>query len=128
LSRRDELDEALRRKVLGLIFGLTVRDGELSDSEIAFMNRMYTAFDIPRDKESWVMPIGDAEEAAAELRAMPEDAQREALLLLIEAAAVDGVIHEAERAYLDVVAAAVGWTTEELEEQIVEKLAAVDTS
>lgn len=121
------MDESLRRKVLGLIFGLTVRDGKLADSEIEFVNRTYQAFGIPRDRDSWVMPIGDPEEAAEELRAMPAEAQQEAVMLLIEAAAVDGVIHEAERAYLDAVAAVVGLTDEQLEEHIVEKLAAVET-
>jgi hypothetical protein len=38
------------------------------------------------------------------------------------------VIHEAERAYLDVVSAAVGWTSEQLDAQIVEKLAVVEVS
>jgi uncharacterized tellurite resistance protein B-like protein len=122
------MDAEFRRKVLGLIFGLTVKDGDLSDSEIAFMERTYAAFGVPTEKDAWVMPVGDPEDAAAELQAMPEEAQKEALALLIEAAAVDGVIHEAERAYLDVASAAIGWTSEQLEAQIVEKLSDVDVS
>lgn len=120
------MDVELRRRVLGIIFGLTVKDGELSDSEIAFMERTYAAFGVPTDKESWVMPVGDPDEAAEELRAMPDEAREEALTLLIEAAAVDGVIHAAERAYLDVVASAVGWTSDQLEKRIIDQLAAVD--
>lgn len=122
------MDVALRRRVLGLIFGITVKDGQLADSEIAFMERTYAAFGVPTDKESWVMPVGDPADAAAELRAMPPDAQQEAMMLLIEAAAVDGLIHEQEREYLDMVADAVGWTPAELEEQLVGKLASADVS
>ncbi|MBW2528396.1 MAG: hypothetical protein JRI23_29745 [Deltaproteobacteria bacterium] len=122
------MDAEFRRRVLGLIFGLTVKDGQLSDSEIAFMERTYAAFGVPTDKESWVMPVSDPEDAVAELRAMPDEARQEALGLLIEAASVDGVIHEAERSYLVAAAEAVGWTAEQLEEKIVDQLAQADVS
>lgn len=122
------MDAEHRQKVLGLIFGLTIRDRELSDTEIAFMERTYAAFGVPTDRESWVMPVADPVEAASALRAMPEATQAEAMELLIAAAAVDGVIHEAERAYLDTVAEAVGWSPEQLEQRIVDTLSAVDVS
>ena len=53
---------------------------------------------------------------------MSEPDQKEALSLLIGAAAVDGVVHEAERQLLEAAALAIGWTSEKLEERIVEAL------
>jgi hypothetical protein len=120
------MDAELRRRALGLIFGLTVRDGKLTDAEIAFMDRTCAAFGIPSDRDSWTMPIADPQVAAAELRAMPKQAQQETLGLLVQAAAVDGVVHEAERQFLQAAAKAIGWTAAQLEQRIVETLSAVD--
>ena len=120
------MDQELRRRVLGLIFGVTVRDGKLTDAEIAFMDRTCAAFGIPSDLDSWTMPVADPDIAAAQLRAMPKAVQQQALGLLVRAAAVDGVVHEAERQFLEAAATAVGWTTAQLEERIVETLSDVD--
>jgi len=120
------VDQQLSHQVLGLIFGLAVRDGALADAEIAFMNRTYAKLGLPTDPDSWAMPIADPEAAAAALSAMPKDVQLEALNLLVSVAAVDGVVHEAERRFLDAAAKVVGWTAAQLEERIVDALLAAE--
>jgi uncharacterized tellurite resistance protein B-like protein len=121
------MDVELARKVLGLIFGVSVRDGKLTDSEIAFLDRAYESFGVAKQRRPWAMPIADPDAAAATLRGMPKDVQQEALGLLVEAAAVDGVVHDAERRFLEAAAQAVGWTSAELEERIVETLSALES-
>lgn len=120
-----EADEA--RKVLRLIFGVTVRDGRLTDAELAFLDRAMARYGLPAE-ESVGMPIADPEDAAAALRTLTRAAQAETMGLLIEAAALDGVVHDAERRFLVAAAQAVGWTSEQLEERMVELLSAADES
>jgi hypothetical protein len=116
------MDAQLGRRVIGLIFGLTVRDGKMTDSETAFIHRAHAALGVPMDRSAWTLPVADPDEAAAELRAMPKEVQREALGLLVEAAAVDGVVHPREREFLEAAAKAIGWTSAQLEEQLVNAL------
>jgi uncharacterized tellurite resistance protein B-like protein len=120
------MDARVAHKVLGLIFGVTVKDGKLTDSEIAFMDRACAKLGIPTDRESWSMPIADPDDAAAQLRAMPKQVQQDVIGVLVDAAAVDGVVHVAERRFLETAAKVVGWTTAQLEERIVQALSAVD--
>jgi uncharacterized tellurite resistance protein B-like protein len=120
------MDQHMARKVIALIFGVSVRDGELSDAELAFIGRVYAKLGVPDDRG--MMPIADPEAAAASLRGMPKEVQEEALGLLIGAAAVDGVIHNAERHFLEAAAEAIGLNSAQLEERIVEALAAAPES
>jgi uncharacterized membrane protein YebE (DUF533 family) len=120
----DRMDAHMARTVARLVFGVAVKDGNLSDAEIACLDRTCAKFGVPMGRDSWAMPIADPADAAAQLAAMPAEVQHETLDLLVEAAAVDGVVHDAERRFLEAAAKAIGWTTAQLEEQIVEKLAA----
>jgi hypothetical protein len=120
------MDARNAHKVLGLIFGVTVKDAKLTDSEIAFMDRACSKLGISTERDSWSMPIADPDDAVAQLRAMPKQVQQEALGVLVEAAAVDGVVHAAERRFLEALAKAAGWTDAQLEEQIVKALSAID--
>jgi hypothetical protein len=120
------MDARTGRKVLGLIFGVAVKDGKLTDSEIAFMDRACAKLGIADHRDSWSMPIADPDDAVAQLRAMPKKVQQETLGVLVEAAAVDGVVHAAERRFLEALAKAAGWTDAQLEERIVTALLAID--
>jgi uncharacterized tellurite resistance protein B-like protein len=110
-------------KVARLVFSVTVRDGKLTDPEVAFMDRVAAKFGIPTGRDSWTMPIADPETAAAELEALPPEVQQEALGLLVEAATVDSEVHDAERRFLETAANAIGWTPAQLEKKIAYKLA-----
>lgn len=119
------MDAESRRKALGMIIGLGMRDGKMSQAEVAFIDRTATALGIRFDEGCRTMPIADPKLAVAALREMPKDVQKEVLGVLIEAAAIDGVVHDAERRFLLTAAEAVGWTAAELEDRIVEILSGV---
>jgi tellurite resistance protein len=102
------MDDALRRQVCRLIAGLVVSDDDLDAQEDAFLERLLARFGIPSSERDSIFPIVDRSEATEAMKALPPEAQQEAMALLIEAAAADGKIVAEERAYLDTVAAVVG--------------------
>jgi uncharacterized tellurite resistance protein B-like protein len=110
-------------KVARLVFCVTVRDGKLTDAEVAFLDRVNAKFGLPTGRDAWAMPIMDAESAAAELKALPPDVHQEAIHLLVDAATVDGVVHDAERRFLETAAEAIGWAPKQLEKRIAYSLA-----
>jgi uncharacterized membrane protein YebE (DUF533 family) len=120
------MDADIARTVVLLVFGVVVKDGRLTDAELAFLARTRAKFGISADQDAWAMPIADQAIAAQRLSAMPTEVQEEALGLLVEAATLDGVVHDAERRFLEAAAKAIGWTPEHLEEQIVERLSAAE--
>lgn len=112
------MDRELRRKVCGLIVGLVVKDGSVSDEESLFVHRLVAAFGLSAQDGPHIEPIVDGERAAEELATLPVDERRETMDLLIEAAVVDGLIPPAERAHLDAVGTAVGWSPDEVAARI----------
>jgi hypothetical protein len=120
------MEANVARTVVRLIFGVAVKDGRLTDAEIAFLARTRAKFGIPADQDAWAMPIADATMAAQQLAAMPAEVQEEALTLLVEAATLDGVVHDAERRFLETSAEAIGWTKERLEARIIERLSVTE--
>jgi uncharacterized tellurite resistance protein B-like protein len=119
------MDAESRRKVLGMLIGLSMREGKMSQAEVAFIDRTAAALGICMDEGCRTMPIADPKLAVATLRDMPAEVQREVLRVLIEAAAVDGVVHDDERRFLLTAAEAVGWTASDLEDRIVELLSGI---
>jgi uncharacterized tellurite resistance protein B-like protein len=108
------MDRELRRKVCGLILGMVVKDGVISDEERTFVRRLVGAFGLSKEDGSAIEPITDGEQATETLGSLPVDERRETMDLLIEAAAVDGHVAPAERAHLDAVGRAVGWSPDEV--------------
>lgn len=78
------------------------------------MNKMLTRFDIPLEERDVVFPIIYSVDAADAMRAFPEEIRKEAFSLLVEAAALDGVIAPDEQGYLEAVREVVGVTSEDL--------------
>ena len=112
------MDDALRRQVCRLIAGLVVSDDDLDAQEDAFLERLLARFSIPSSERDSIFPIVDRSDATEAMKALPPEAQQEAMSLLIEAAAADGKIAAEERAYLDTVAAVVGLDSAALEAKI----------
>lgn len=112
------MDRERRRKVCALIVGLVAKDGEITDEERLLVHRLVRAFGLSEADRRHVQPIIASDRAATELRSLPFDARREAMDLLIEAAVVDGTVAPAERAHLDAVGTAVGWTPDEVAARI----------
>jgi uncharacterized tellurite resistance protein B-like protein len=102
------MDEAMRKKLCRLVAGLVVADDDLDAAEDAFIDRMMVKFGIPAEQRGELFPIVDREEAAREIKTLPQPAQDEAFSLLIEAATADGKVVREERAYLESVAEALG--------------------
>jgi uncharacterized tellurite resistance protein B-like protein len=96
------------------VAGLVVADDDLDDQEDAFITRMLARFGIPEDQRESIFPIIDREEAAAEIKTLPSEVQREALTLLIEAAVADGKVVEEEQDYLVTVGQALGISPREI--------------
>ena len=118
------MDKATAFKVARLVFAVTVRDGKLTEAETAFMDRVNAKLGLPTGRDSWAMPITDPESSIAELKALPPDVQQETFRLLVEAAAVDGVVHAAERHLLEAAAEAIGGTRAQVDQWIAYALTA----
>jgi uncharacterized tellurite resistance protein B-like protein len=105
-------------RICRLIAGLVVTDDDLDEKEDAFIERLLASFGIPSSDRNEIFPIVDKSEAAAALKEMTSEMQRETVELLITAAAVDGKIVPEEQAYLEAVADAVGLPHDELARRV----------
>ena len=108
------MDPTTARQVCRLIAGIVVSDDDLSSEQDTFVNKMLERFGIPLEERDVVFPIIYSVDAADAMRAFPEEIRREAFSLLVEAAALDGVIAPDERGYLDAVREVVGVSADEL--------------
>lgn len=117
------MDAHTARQVCRLIAGIVVSDEDLSPEEDAFVDRMLERFGIPLEERDVVFPIIYAVDAAAALKALPDEIRLEAFDLLIEAAALDGTIAPEELGYLDAVREVVGATDADLSARLNEALA-----
>ena len=118
------MEREQRQRVCGLILGLVVKDGVITDEEALFVRRLVAAFGLSEEDGAHIRPIVDGEEAARELRTLPLDDRHETMSLLIEAAAVDGHVAPVEQAHLDAVGRAVGWSPEEVAARVAAIVAA----
>ncbi len=118
------MDQALGRTVCRLIAGIVVSDDDLDPAEEAFVDRMLATFEIGEGREA-IFPLVDRVEAAAAIRELPQEAQEQALDLLIEASVADGKLVSEERAYLQLVAVEMGVSDGALQRAIAAKLSAI---
>lgn len=109
-----------------MVMGIIATDRELHPTELAFMLKTFEAFGIAKsgDDEA-ITPTTRAFEAAKAMGELPEEVREETIELLLETAAVDGKVVEAERKFLHAVARAAGIDEATIDERIVAKLAAV---
>ncbi len=122
ISEEETVDKEMRRQICRLIAGLVVSDDDLEPAEEAFLDKMLAKFDVPLDERDTIFPIVDRDEAAATIRALPEDARKTALELLIDATVADGVVAPEEKSYLETVAAEMGVSEAELKKRLDAKL------
>lgn len=115
------MDIDTRKKICQLVAGIVIADDILDDHEEAFLDRLLDRFGIESGRDA-LFPLVDREEAAAHMKALPKDAQDEALRLLIEAACVDGQIAPEERDYLRAVASAIDVPATALARRVAEML------
>jgi uncharacterized tellurite resistance protein B-like protein len=115
------MDIDTRQKVCQLVAGIVIADDILDDQEEAFLDRLLQSFGVDGGRDA-VFPLVDREQAAAQMKALPKDAQDEAMKLLIDAACVDGKIEPEERDYLRAVGGAIGVPDSALAQRIGEKL------
>ena len=116
------MDKEMRRRICRLIAGLVVADDDLEAAEEAFLDKMLVRFEVPEDERDTIFPIVDRDEAAATIRALPEEARKTALELLIDATVADGVVAPEERIYLETVAAEMGVSSADLTKRLDAKL------
>jgi 2-hydroxychromene-2-carboxylate isomerase len=123
-SREDAtMNAEIKLKVCRLIAGLVVADSDLADEEDVFVDRMLAGFGIPEQRDA-IFPIVDRDEAAAEVKLLPPEVQKEALSMLVRAAVADGQVVAEERDYLHAVAAAMGLQAAVVDARLDEALAA----
>ena len=115
------MDADTRQKICQLVAGIVIADDILDDQEEAFLDRLLASFGLDGGRDA-VFPLVDHDQAAAQMKAMPKDAQDEAMRLLVEAACVDGKIEPEERDYLRAVATAIGMPESALAQRVAEKL------
>ena len=115
------MDQDTRLKICQLVAGIVIADDILDEREEVFLDRLLESFGIETGRDA-VFPLVDREQAALEMKALPKDAQAEAMRLLIEAACVDGQIAPEERDYLHAVAAAIELPATVLARRVAEKL------
>jgi uncharacterized tellurite resistance protein B-like protein len=95
-----------RQKICQLVAGIIIADDILDAQEEAFVDRLIASFGVGESGRDVIFPLVDRDEAAAQIKELPQDAQSEALRLLIEAACIDGQIAPEEREYLKSIATA----------------------
>jgi uncharacterized tellurite resistance protein B-like protein len=115
------MDEETSLQICGLIAGVISSDEQMHASEADFLQRVRKSLGLAKGAQ--VEPVRDRDEAVARLRGFSEEVRAEALDLLIQAAASDGKIAPAERAFLDVVAAELAVDPEELDDRLQAALA-----
>ena len=115
------MDAETRQKICQLVAGIVIADDILDDHEEAFLDRLLQSFGIETGRDA-IFPLVDRDQAAEQMKALPKDAQEEAMRLLIEAACIDGQIAPEERDYLRAVAAAIDLPAATLARRVAEKL------
>lgn len=115
------MDDSTRVKVCRLVAGILFADREIEEAEAAFLQRMRARFQLARGTA--IDPVVDHDAAVRELRALAPALRDEALDLLVAAAAADGTVSPAERAWLERAAEALGMEASSLEARIEREIA-----
>jgi uncharacterized tellurite resistance protein B-like protein len=117
------MDLEIRQKICQLVAGIVIADDLLDDHEEKFVDRLIASFGVAGGRDV-VFPLVDRDEAAEQIKALPPEAQDEAVRLLIEAACIDGQIAPEEREYLLAVAKALEIPETTLAKRVAEQLGA----
>jgi uncharacterized tellurite resistance protein B-like protein len=115
------MDTDTRQNICRLVAGIVIADDILDEHEEKFLDRLLESFGMDSGRDA-VFPLVDRDEAAAQMKALPKDAQDEAMRLLIEAACIDGQIAPEERDYLRAVAAAIDIPLDTLARRVADQL------
>jgi hypothetical protein len=112
------MDNTTKRLVCRMVAGIVVTDDDFSDTERAFVDRVLQRFEVPSSDWQVIFPLIDRDEAAAAMRSLAPDDQRQAFGLLLEAAMIDDVLAPEERQFLLTVGTAIGMDTTSLDAQL----------
>jgi tellurite resistance protein len=115
------MDIDTRQTICRLVAGIVIADDILEDHEEKFLDRLLSSFGMDSGRDA-VFPLADRDEAAEKMKALPKDAQDEAMRLLIEAACIDGQIAPEERDYLRAVAAAIEMPLDAVARRVADQL------
>jgi len=116
------MDESTRIQVYGLVAGIVASDHEVASEEVGLLGRIRKRFGLA-DNDALPQTI-NPDQAVEILKGLSDDVRKEAMRLLIQAAAADGKIVPEERAFLDAVAEKLEVSQVELERRIDRALAA----
>jgi uncharacterized tellurite resistance protein B-like protein len=112
------MDHQTKRTVCRMIAGLVSTDGEFSDAERSFLDKVLTEFEIPESEWDAIFPLLEFDEATDAIAALASPVQQTAFSLLLEAARADGVVAPEEVTYLEAVGEAMGMDAAELEARL----------
>ncbi len=118
------MEYGTRQKICQLVAGIIIADDILDEKEEAFVDRLIKSFGIGDTGRDVIFPLVDRNEAAVQIKRLPQDAQDVALALMIDAACVDAQIAPEEREYLIAIASALGIPETELAKRVAERLGA----
>lgn len=116
------MDKRIAKTVCELVAGVLYADGEVHPAEGKLFGRILKAFDDPVDFGACLRADLRGAEAAEALAALPVAIREKTFELIIEAAVADGKVDPAEQRYLAPLATAMGWSAEELDERIAQRL------
>jgi uncharacterized tellurite resistance protein B-like protein len=116
------MDLGTRQKICQLVAGIIIADDILDEKEEAFVDRLIKSFGVGESGRDVIFPLVDHNEAAEQIKDLPQEAQDAALALLIEAACVDGQIAPEEREYLIAIATAIDIPEAMLAKRVAEQL------
>lgn len=116
------MDTETRQKICQLVAGILISDDILEEKEEKFIDRLIHTFGVGESGRDVLFPLVDHDEAATQLKALPAEAQEEAMKLLIAAACIDGQVAPEEREYLKTMAGALGIANGILEKRIAHQL------
>ena len=114
------MDEVTRAKVSSLLEAVVACDGVITVEEREFVRRAVSRFRLPEPDAP--LSLSNLGSATAVLRALDVSAQARVLALLVDAAAVDHILHPNEHALLLAAAAALGIEATALEERLRQRL------
>ena len=117
------MDSSYAQRVCELVAGIIFTDGELHAAENRLLARLIKELGLGTTPETVLAPTIAREEAVAAIRDLPAAVREEVLVLLVDAAVVDGKVVPSEQRYLDAVAKAMGVEQHVLDERITERLA-----